>query len=217
MEPHNIDAHFRKTVDASTGYYDIEADQSKNRIWQQIQPGNKKQATLLLYRLLLAACILLLFCSGTLAILLFREKNSVRFLAEANRSIKTESLHHPIAIPAEKPSSVVSQTVKTDTVYIRRNVIVYKQLNTVEKQVDTVFIHQTIYTEREPVTELITVIQNPIKNETQQPDLIQNNDREIVISNKQGRKEKKKGKLLFKYGGNNSHEGNGTPAFTVNL
>ncbi|MBK7174992.1 MAG: hypothetical protein IPH84_17600 [Bacteroidales bacterium] len=217
MEPHNIDAHFRKTVDESAGYYEIEADQSKNRIWQQIHPGNKKQAPFLLYRLLIAACILLLFCSGTLAILLFREKNSVRFLAESNRSIKTETLHHQIAKPAEKPSSATSQTVKTDTVYIQRNVIVYKQKNTVEKQVDTVFIHQTIYTEREPVTELITVMQNPVKNEPPQSYQIQNTNREIVISNKQGRKEKKKGKLLFKLGGNNSPEGNGSTAFTVNL
>jgi hypothetical protein len=217
MEPHNIDSHFRKTVDESAGYYEIEADQSKNRIWQQIQPGNKKQAPLLLYRLLLAACILLLFCSGTLAILLFREKKSVRFLAESNKSIKTEKLNHPITKQSEKPSSAAAQTVKIDTVYIHKNVIVYKQKNTVEKQVDTVFIHQTIYTEREPVTELITVIQNPIKNEPPQSYQLQNANREIVISNKQGRKEKKKGKLLFRYGGNNSYEGNGTPAFSLNL
>lgn len=217
MEPHNIDSHFRKTINESAGYYEIEADQSKNRIWQQIQYGNKKQAPLLLYRLLIAACVLLLFCSGTLAILLFREKNSVRLLAESNKSLKTESLHHPVAQPTEKPSSSASQTVKNDTVYIQKNVIVYQQKNTVEKQTDTVFIHQTIYTEREPVTEIVTVLQNPVNNEPAHHILMQNTNREIVISNKQSRKEKKKGKFLFKLGGNNSPEGNGSSAFTLNL
>lgn len=217
MEPHNIDSHFRKTVDESAGYYEREADQSKNRVWQQIQSGNRKQANFLLYRLLIAACVLLLFCTGILAILLFREKKSVRILAEANRSFKNESVHHSAPRSTENISSATSQTVKHDTVYIHKNVIVNKLNNTVEKQVDTIFIHQTIYTEREPAPELITVIQNPVKNESQQPAQLQNTDREIVISNKQGRKEKKKGKLLFKLGGNNTPDGNGSTAFSVNL
>ena len=217
MEPYNIDLAFRETVNESAGYYELEADQSKSRIWQQIQSGRKNHAFPVLFRLLLAACILLLFCTTLLAILLFREKKSVRTITEAKRMIKTESpLQRPL-IQSEKVAVAIARNVSPDTVYIKRNVIVYQPLVSTEKQVDTVYIRQVVYKEREQTPGMIAVSQNNNGAEPGYPVQVQSPGKEIIISNKQSRIAEKKGKILLKLGGNNSSAGNGSLAFTVKL
>jgi hypothetical protein len=217
MEPNNIDSAFRKAVNESAGPYEFEADQSKGRIWQQIQSGKSNRALPVLFRLLLAACILLFFCSTVLSILLFREKKSVHMLAEANRIVKTESSLPSQKIQTEKVTVANAQAPASDTVYIKRNVIIYQPLITTEKQVDTVYIRQVVFKEREQSPEMIAANPNNIAKESVQPDPVQSYGKEIVISNKQAGVARKKGKLLLKLGGNNSPSGNGSLAFTVNL
>jgi len=217
MEPHNIDSIFRKTVNDSDGYYEFEADKSKGSIWQQIQTGKKNRAFPILFRLLVAACILLLFCTTLLAILLFREKKSVRMLAEAKRIIKTESsLPSPRTEPV-KVAAVSTHAFSPDTVYIKRNVTVYQPLVKMEKQVDTIYITQVVYKERELNPEMSTASQNNSGKESVYPVPGQSAGKEILISNKQTRNAEKKGKFLLKLGGSNSSAGNGSLAFTVNL
>jgi hypothetical protein len=217
METNNIDSIFRKTVNESAGYYELEAEQSKGSIWQQIQSGKKNRALPVLFRLLAAACILLLFSTTLLAILLFREKKDVRMLAEANRILKTETPLQSPKIQSQNIAIAATHTLTPDTVYIKRNVIINQPFVTIEKLVDTVYVNQVVYKEREQIPELITLVPNNTVKEPISPVQLPGSGKEFIISNKQSRNTEKKGKLLFKLGGNNSSAGNGSLAFTVNL
>jgi hypothetical protein len=215
METNNIDSLFRKTVEESAEYYEFEAEQSKGSIWQQIKPGNNIPALPVLFRFLLAACVLLLFCSTYLAILLSREKNNVRMLAEAYRISGTESFHQRPHLQTEKV--MVAHANVSDTVYIKRDVIVYQPVITTEKQTDTIYIRQVVYPEKEQIPEVNTAKQDYNIKESINPVKDQSSAKEIIISNKLSRDAGKKRKILLKLGGYNNSVWNGSPVFTVNL
>ena len=220
MELHDIDSIFKKVVDGSSNYYDAEAHLAKASIWQQVQVKKKVQLSPILFRLLVAACILLLLCTTTLSISFFKARKSMQTLVETNDALKnnlTGNSQNALAAKAVSPI-VKANAHSTDTVYREKKVIVYQSVMSTVKIVDTVYVKQLVYVEKESSPEITASKKNSATADSLAPKSGQKNyKKEILITDNTSIQKNKKSKIQIRFWGSKNQENNGTLAFSTKL
>lgn len=215
METHDIDSIFRKAIHESGNFYDSEANDAKERIWNEVQ--GQKQSKPFLFRLLVAACILLFFSTTVISISNIRNRTHINSLVELNKKLEDAAAKNNNKPAINKESAIAANVRFTDTIYIEKKVIVNKPIVTTQRITDTVYIKQMVYIEKEQTPELLTTIE--IKNSpdptTQTTESHQ--ETEIIISNNEPVNKKKRRKLQIKFGGNKNQASSETLAFNRKL
>ena len=208
MDSKNIDQAIKNIVDNAEGFYDKQASVVQEKIWQRVQSQRKKRNGLMLIRSLAAACILLLIVSSVLFISLRNTKKTVSMQAELNRN-----LAHKVALynqniqnstEPEKPAKINL----TDTVYIVKKETVLKPIETVRKVVDTVYVRQVVYTEKEasPESQKIIAHKNETEQEISEAQKVYNT--EIFIRGNEQEPKQKGKKFRIRFGGNSNQTAN---------
>jgi transcriptional regulator of met regulon len=215
METHNIDSIIKKVIDESVNYYAPEADLAKERIWKKVQFQKRGNISLVLLRLLVAACILLFLSTSVISISYFRTKKSIKTLAQLNCTlINNAKAHDKIAL--EMNESVYTPYFKSnDTIYIEKKVTVSKPVIITKQVTDTVYVRQIVYVKNEQTPELLTKNENSFYSDYN----IQNSpalyETKILISNNESNKQERRKKIQIRFGGHNEQPGDGTLAFTT--
>ena len=217
MKTHDIDSIFKKTVDESANFYDIEANQAKGRIWKHVQTQKENRPSLVLIRLLAAACILLLISTSVATLSFIKAKRSMRTLVEANNTLMKNATASPPNSFAVKEPMTAARSNSTDTIYIEKKVVVSKPVLKTIQVVDTVYVKQIEYVEKEHSPELLTANEHSLVPDSQGQKKEKLYETEILIRNNESIKPKKRKKLQLKFGGNNNPTNNGTLAFTTKL
>lgn len=215
METHNIDSIFRKAINESGNFYDSEANMAKQRIWKQAQKQNQTKP--FLFRLLVAACILLFISTTIITITHVKNRSQINTLVESNKQLENELAINNTNSTINKQSAIAANDKVTDTIYIEKKVIVNKPIVTTERITDTVYIKQMVFIEKEQTPEPIAIIENRNSTDTIEQTFVNNKKTEIIISNNEPVKRKKRKKIQFKFGGNKDHSKNGTLAFNRKL
>ncbi len=215
METHHIDSIIKKAINESEGFYDIEANNAKERIWNKIQ--KQKQVQPLFIRLLVAACILLFMGISLILISNIKARNKINTLVEINSSLKNEAIKINSNVLNKKESKITTNVNLPDTVYIEKKVIVTVPLITTKQITDTVYIKQIVYVEKEYKQELLTVNENAYKKDSVFQSINNDYKTEILISNNESIKKEKRNNIKFKFGGNKDQINSGTSAFITKL
>lgn len=215
MENHNIDSLFRKAINESQDFYDSQANKSKERIWTNIPL--QKQPKPLLFRLLVAACILLFIGTSLLSISNFRAQKTINTLVESNGLLRNKATINIKNASINNQSTLAADVQTTDTVYVEKEVIVAKPVTTIKHITDTVYIQQLVYVEKEQAPDSIIALENrpPVDSLIHNAPVLY--ETEIVISNNGPLEKKKRKKFQFKFGGNKDHKNSGTIALTSKL
>lgn len=202
METNKIDSIFKKSIVESEDYYETEANSAKSRIWSQVQHGNNKKTLPLLFRLLVAACILLFISTSFLFVSNIGTRNKLEALTELNTDMKNK-----VALVAKndlinKELLIAANLNSPDTVFIEKKVIVTKSIIQKERITDTVYIQQIVYVENELIAESIIDIENSIPTDSTYQIITDNYSTEILINNTKTSKKENKKKFRLKFGGN---------------
>lgn len=217
MENHNIDSIFKRAISESEDFYDSQSNKAKENIWSQVQ--SKKQNNLMpfLFRLLVAACILLFIWISVLSFSNYTARKKITTLVELNSALNNE-----IAINHKNEAFKTEQTIAADinlpdTVYIEKQVIVEKQIITTKQITDTVYIQQIVYIENKQTAESIFAIEDKPSTDSIFQRITEPYKTEILITNTELFKKEKRKKFQFKFGGNNDQQSSGTLAFSSKL
>lgn len=217
MENHNIDSIFKKAINESEDYYDQEAANAKERIWNQIQPHKKTHIKPLLFRLLAAACILLFISTSVIFIWNYNTQNRINRLVELNNKLEKQAARNNITTIINNEPIISETIISSDTVYLEKKVIVTKPIIRTQRITDTVYIQQIVYVEKEQAPQRIATFENEVPLDSVQQQSTTNYGTEIIISNNDPVKSKKRNKMRFKFGGNKDHSSKGTLALTSKL
>jgi len=210
---HNIDSEIKKVIDESADFYDSDSDQSKGRIWQQVQLQQQKSDKPIWIRILAAACILLFISTSVIAILNRQAEQKIASLVELN-----SSLQHQIqkASILQQPSETNTGTV-ADTVYVEKTIPVYKAVIKTERITDTVYIERKVYIENELSQEFITASYDSNADDISPKLTAENYDTHILISSSDEVKQKKERKLQIRFGGSRNQSSKGNAALVAEL
>ncbi|NJO70457.1 MAG: sigma-70 family RNA polymerase sigma factor [Bacteroidetes bacterium] len=140
MDTQNIDAIVKNAMEASESYYDSQALEAQERIWNQVQQSRRRKIPVL-FLSLAAACVLLLFVSSFLWFSLVRTKQSVTtqaaLISQFNRkSILTED---SVRVTGTAQGEVMP---KKDTVIVVKKVFVNQPVVSTITRTDTVYIEK---------------------------------------------------------------------------
>jgi len=219
METHHIDSKIRKAINESADFYDIEAGNSKDRIWQQVQLKKQSQSKLYLLRALAAACIFLFATTFIITISNIKADRKIKTLVELNSSLQNQINTNKENTSAQKEILTATNIVLPDTVYIEKKVLVsVSELVIKTKQiVDTVYIERKVFVEKEQAQPLITAVDNDDPGETPTQLTTNSYETQILIRNNDNVKQKKERKLQIRFGGNKNQSNDGTFALTTGL
>lgn len=214
MKTHNIDSVFKKAIEESEDFYSTEANASKERIWNNVQHKERKPVPLIVFWSLVAACIILFFSTTIITISNFNAKDQIKSLVEINGDLKKEVLSKNQELIEKKEPENIAFNNSSDTIYIKKEVIVSKPIVTTKIIVDTVFIDQIVYVEKETPTELLALNDSTNPKDSSSQIIGDSYETKILIRNRgKGENEKKK-KFRIKFGGNKDQTNNGTLALT---
>ena len=202
METKKIDSLFRKSVNESQDYFETEADDAKSRIWSQVQQKNKKKAMPMLYRLLVAACILFFISTSVLMVSHLQTQKKIEALVVSNANLKSKVATNSQSISIKKASPIAENSNVTDTVYVEKKVTVTKSIIEKQRITDTVYIKQMVYATKETPPEMIAAIENDVATDSTFQNSSDNYKTEILIKNTKNLKKEKNKKFKFKFGGN---------------
>jgi hypothetical protein len=217
METHNIDSIIRKTIQESNDFYDAEANDAKEKIWNHIQMQQQKPKQPILNRLMLAACLLLFIGISVLLISNMQARKKIMALTEINSSLKNEADANRKNKFNKNEPIITANKVSHDTLYIEKKIIVPVPLITTKKYTDTVYIKQIVYVEKEQMQETPTVYESTYQKDSVLYTDKRNYKTEILISNNETLKKEKREKIKFKFGGTKDQIYTGTSAFFTKL
>ncbi len=217
METNKIDSIFKKSIVESEDYYETEANNAKSRVWSQVQHQNKKKYMPILFRLLVAACILLFISTSFLLVSNIDTRNKIDVLIALNADMKKKA-----AMVAEnglinEELLIAANLNSADTVTIIKKEFVTKTIIQKELITDTVYIQQTVYVENELLDESITAIDKSIPTDSTYQIIVDNYEKEILINNTKTSKKKNKKKFRLKFGGNQDSGNGGAIALSSKL
>lgn len=208
MESPKIDSLIKKVVSESGDFYDSDAMEAKERIWNHVQP--QKQSNVLFIRLLAAASIVLFLGLSLIAFSNFRYRNTINALVEEN-----SKLRQPATV--EEAVTAASYVKIYDTIYVEKRIVEYKAVQTTVQITDTVYIQQIEYVEREQGLNTLVVKENDFLTDTIYQAIYNNEDSEILISSKETIKSKKRKRTQIKFGGYKGQTNKRALAFTTKL
>lgn len=142
MKKHNIDSIIKNAVEESKDFYDSEALEAKERIWNAVRP--RKKVIPLFYRLAAVASILLLLFLSIATYSTLKYKSKVNQLVKTNTQLKLDKQ----SLAKKNETNSASNQQKPDTVFIEKKITQLKPIVTTEKLIDTVFIKQIVYVEK---------------------------------------------------------------------
>jgi hypothetical protein len=215
MDTQNIDSEIKKVIDGSADYYNIEAAKAKERIWKQVQAQKQRYPKLLIVRSLVAACILLFIITSVMSISLINAKKSMKALVESNSILIDKSTANNQKNLIKENAAIPAKVNSTDTIYVERKEIVSKPIELRKQVIDTVYIKQIVYIEKEPTPESLAANVNSITANPTFQETSTNYNTEVLISNNESNKGRKGKRIQIKFGGNKDQLNNGTLAFTT--
>lgn len=214
METHNIDSAIRKAIHEAEDYYDVEANMAKNKIWNSLQIEKQNKPKLIFFRLLAAACILLLIGITITTIILINDRTKIDTLVELNKSLKLETDKNSLNLQQSERKANASLT---DTIFIREKIVVSKPLVTTQVITDTVYIQQIVYVEKEIKNESTIINQSQKPSDLAVPTTENNYKTEIHISNNEPLKKERGHKFRIRFGGAKDQFNSGITGFTTKL
>ena len=213
METHPIDSIIKKAISESENFYNTEANNAKDRIWNQVQLRKQSQPKPLLFRLLAAACILLFISTSLIAISYIKDRNTINTLVELNNSLKNKVAINNKKEIINKKTIISSNFNASDTVYVEKKVIVNNTVISSKQITDTVYIKQIVYVEKEPAPAILTTTEKSGSTDAIGQKSTSNFEAEILINNNESVKKEKKNKIQIKFGGNKNQINSGNLAF----
>ena len=214
MKKHKIDSLIKNAVNESDNFYDSEAINAKERIWNHIQP--QKQVKPLFPWLLAAASILLFVGLSVVTFYNIKYKSTINTLVESNTLLKNDLSISKQNLLTKKETVATAYRQTTDTVYIEKKIVEYKALVTTQRITDTVYVKQIVYIEKEQDANLIAVNENSSSSDSSSKAIEDNYQSDIIISNNDAIEKKKSKKMRIKFGGNRTQNKEGTLAFRTN-
>lgn len=217
MGTNKIDSFFRKSINESEDFYETEANVAKERIWKQVQHRKKKLVIPLFFRLLAAACVLLLISTSILFVSNLKSQKRIEALAKSNTDLKNKVELNTKNELIQNESLIAANIITHDTVFIEKQVVVTKPIVLKERITDTVYIQQIEYNEKEISPESIMAIENNIPADSTYEITTDAYETKILISNTAAFKKEKRKKIQFKFGGNQSPGNDGAIALSSKL
>ena len=214
MKKHKIDSLIKNAVNESDNFYDSEAINAKERIWNHIQP--QKQVKPLFPWLLAAASILLFVGLSVVTFYNIKYKSTINTLVESNTLLKNDLSISKQNLLTKKETVATAYRQTTDTVYIEKKIVEYKALVTTQRITDTVYVKQIVYVEKEQDANLIAVNENSSSSDSSSKIIEDNYQSDIIISSNDAIEKKKSKKMRIKFGGNRTQIKEGTLAFRTN-
>ena len=214
MEKHKIDSLIKNAVNESDNFYDSEAINAKERIWNNIQ--SQKQVKPLFPWLLAAASILLFVGLSVVTFYNIKYKSTINTLVESNTLLKNDLSISKQNLLTKKETVATAYRQTTDTVYIEKKIVEYKALVTTQRITDTVYVKQIVYVEKEQDANLIAVNENSPSSDSSSKAIEDNYQSDIIISSNDAIEKKKSKKMRIKFGGNRTQNKEGTLAFRTN-
>jgi hypothetical protein len=217
METNKLDSFFRKSINESEDYYNIEANNAKERIWNQVRHKKKMLVIPIFFRLLAAACILLFISTSILFVLNLKSLNRINTLVELNTEMENK------AAIQSKNEIIKNELLRAenqhlpDTVFIEKIVSVAKPVIQKIRITDTVYVPQVVYVEKEAIPEFIVASENTILADSIIQKTTGNYETEILISNNEDIKKEKQKKFKLKFGGNQNTGNDGRIALSSKL
>lgn len=210
MEKHNIDSLIKNALNESDDFYDSEAINAKDRIWNHIQ--HKKQVKPIFLRLLAAASILLFIGLSAVTFSNMKHKSTINTLVESNTLLKNDLFITKQNLLIKKETTAIPNRQIFDTIYVEKKIIEYKPVVATKHITDTVYIKQIVYVEKEPDANLITANENSSSADSSSKTIENNYESEIIISNNEAVEKKKVKGIKIKFGGNRSQTRGGALA-----
>jgi len=214
MEKNKLDSLIKNALNESDNFYDTEAIDAKERIWNHIQP--QKQVKPLFPWLLAAASILLFVGLSVVTFYNIKYKSTINSLVESNTLLKNDLSKSKQNLLLKKETVTTAYRQKTDTIYIEKKIVEYKPFVTTQHITDTVYVKQIVYVEKERDTNLVVVNENASSSESSTNSIESNYQSDIIINSKEVVEKKKSKKIRIKFGGNRSQIKEGTLAFRTN-
>ena len=214
MEKHKIDSLIKKALNEADNFYDSEAINAKERIWNHIH--HKKQAKPMVPWLLAAASILLFVGLSVLTFYNIKYKATINSLVESNTLLKNDLSISKENLLTKKETMATDYMQIIDTIYIEKKIVEYKPVVATKHITDTVYIKQIVYVEKEPDANLITANENSSSADSSSKTIENNYESDIIISSNEAIEKKKSKKIRIKFGGNRSQTKEGTLAFRTN-
>ena len=214
MKKHKIDSLIKNAVNESDNFYDSEAINAKERIWNHIQP--QKQVKPIFPWLLAAASILLFVGLSVVTFYNIKYKSTINTLVESNTLLKNDLSISKQNLLTKKETVATAYRQTTDTVYIEKKIVEYKALVTTQRITDTVYVKQIVYVEKEQDANLIAVNENSSSSDSSSKTIEDNYQSDIIISSNDAIEKKKSKKMRIKFGGNRTQIKEGTLAFRTN-
>lgn len=217
METNKLDSFFRKSINESEDHYNIEANNAKERIWNQVRHKKKMLVIPLFFRLLAAACIFLLISTSILFLLNLKTEKKIDALVALNTELENKVAINNTNSLIKNESEIASKLNSADTVFIEKTVVITKPVIQKERITDTVYIPQIVYVEKEISPESVIVFENIIPADSSIQKISGNYETEILISNNEDIKKEKQKKFKLKFGGNQNPGSDGTIALSSKL
>lgn len=214
MEKHKIDSLIKNALNESDNFYDSEAINAKERIWNHVQP--QKEAKPLFPWLLAAASILLFVGLSVVTFYNIKYKATINTLVESNTLLKNDLSISKQNLLTKKETVTTAYRQTTDTIYIEKKIVEYKPLVTTQHITDTVYVKQIVYVEKEQDTKFVAVNENEPSSDSSSIAIEDNYQSDIIISSNETVEKKKSRKLRIKIGGNRTQNKEGTLAFRTN-
>ena len=214
MEKHNIDSLIKNAINEADNFYDSEAINAKERIWNHIH--HKKQVKPMVPWLLAAASILLFVGLSVLTFYNIKYKATINSLVESNTLLKNDLSISKENLLTKKETMATDYMQIIDTIYIEKKIVEYKPVVATKHITDTVYIKQIVYVEKEPDANLITANENSSSADSSSKTIENNYESDIIISSNEAIEKKKSKKIRIKFGGNRSQTKEGTLAFRTN-
>jgi len=214
MEKHKIDSLIKNAINESDNFYDSEAINAKERIWNHIQP--QKQVIRLFPWLLAAASILLFVGLSVVTFYNVKYKATINTLVESNTLLKNDLSISKQNLLTKKETMATAYRQTTDTIYIEKKIVEYKALVTTQHITDTVYVKQIVYVEKEQDANLVAVNENASSSDASSKTIEDNYQSDIIISSNDAIEKKKSKKMRIKFGGNRTQNKEGTLAFRTN-
>lgn len=214
MKMQNIDTIFKNAIEKSEGFYSSEANDSKERIWENIRNQKQKHPKMILFWSLVAACILLFFSTTVISLWNIKTKNKIETLVALNSNLLKNDIgksQNSITVVEPEKVAIVNSV---DTIYIEKEVIISKPIVITKVISDTVFMEQIVYVEKETSKELVA--NNDISSQTGSSSQFTSESIEtkVLIRNSKNDKKEKRKKFQIKFGGSKNQSNNGTLAYT---
>ncbi|MBN1116915.1 MAG: hypothetical protein JXA77_06915 [Bacteroidales bacterium] len=215
MKTQNIDSEINKIISESVSFFDSEADNAKERIWQHLQLNEQQQIKPIWFRALAAACILLFFTTSVFTISYRKADRKISALTELNSSLQKQvELKNAIY---QKESQVETYTAVPDTFFIEKIVSVPFTVMEIQKIVDTIYVDRTVYIEKESSMQMATALSDDFSFVPSAQLRADYYETRILLSSSESIKQKKERKLQLMFGSNKIQSKEGILSFRAEL